>query len=139
LRASIVLTVVIMVAIGATILMLTDSIIVLFDVELGGRLFELADIWIKLLGCAMPIVGLYIAYVGLLQGSGSTSISLRINAFSTLLFQIPLSWFLGFVVDWGAFGVWLAFPVAFVLKAALATRAYHRGRWAEIGTFDDEG
>jgi multidrug resistance protein, MATE family len=137
LRASIFLTVGIMVAIGATILIWTETIVGLFDVELTGRLFELADVWIQLLGCAMPIVGLYIAYVGLLQGSGATWISLRINALSTLLFQIPLSGFLGFVVGWGPFGVWVAFPLAFVLKATLVTKAFQDGRWAKVGTFEE--
>jgi len=33
----------------------------------------------------------------------------------------------------GAFGVWLAFPVSFALKAALGYGFYRRGRWARLG------
>jgi len=46
---------------------------------------------------------------------------------------VPLSWFLGFVVGWGAFGIWVALPISFVVRMALCILAYRRGSWARAG------
>ena len=44
-----------------------------------------------------------------------------------------LSALLGFTFDMGALGIWVAFPLGFVLKAALGIVAYRRGHWARTG------
>ena len=59
--------------------------------------------------------------------------SLRINTWTTFLVQIPLCWVLGFPADLGAFGVWLAIPLAFGVKAVADHQAYTKGRWARVG------
>ena len=97
------------------------------------QLGVLAVDWIRVLGYGMPIIGVYVAFVGLLQGAGATRTSLRINALVTLILQIPLSAVLGFGGGMGAFGVWLAFPLSSVFKAGLGALAYRRGRWARVG------
>ena len=74
-----------------------------------------------------------VALVGLLQGAGATQTSLRINLIGTVLVQIPLGIFLAFGLDWGVFGVWVSFPMSFVVKAALSFGAYKRGKWAKVG------
>jgi len=102
-------------------------------VQLGTPLASYSIQWIRILGFGMPIVGVHIAYVGLFRGSGATNTSLGINAVTTAL-QIPGSWALGFLFGMGAWGVWAAFPISFVLKAALATVFYRRGGWAKTGT-----
>jgi Na+-driven multidrug efflux pump len=51
----------------------------------------------------------------------------------TVIIQVPLSWFLGFVVGWGAFGIWVALPISFVVRMVLGIFAYRRGRWAQVG------
>ena len=109
------------------------SIAGLFDAAPGSSLEGYAVEWMRLLGLGMPIVGTHIALVGLLQGAGATRISLRINVWATLAFQIPVSFILGFVFDLGATGVWLGFPLAFVVKAGLAYAAVKSDRWANVG------
>jgi len=133
LRASMGLCITSMSLLAIIIVTLAPSIVQIFDVSPASPLGLLSVEWIRLLGYGMPIVGAYIAFVGLLQGSGSTRTSLRINALTTLLFQIPLSAVLGFWLGMGAFGVWLAFPLAFVLKAIFGALAYRDGRWARVG------
>ncbi len=59
--------------------------------------------------------------------------SLRINTWVTLAMQIPASFLLGFPLGWGAFGVWLAFPASFFIKAGWAVIEYRRGEWAKTG------
>ena len=110
-----------------------EPIIALFDIDPAGPLGTYAQEWMLLLGWCMPAVGLYIAFSGLFRGSGATRISLRINALMTLLLQIPLSWFLGFTLGLGTFGVWLALPLSFVGKAILGAFYVSRGDWAKTG------
>ena len=82
----------------------------------------------------MPFVGIHIVLTGMLRGAGATNTSLLINVVGTVALQVPLSWFLGFVVGWGAFGVWVAAPISFVFRMLLGIIAYRRGRWARLGT-----
>src|SRR5690606_23672515 len=91
-----------------------------FDVVPGTPLEEHSVDWMRILGYTMLPASVNIALMGLLQGSGATKLSLRINILSTLLVQVPLSFIFGFVFGWGAIGVWLGFPVSAVAKAAFS-------------------
>lgn len=133
-RSAVLLCTAVMSTLAITFIAGVGPIIRIFDLTLEAGVGSFAVTWIRLLGYGMPIVGVYIAFVGMLQGAGATNVSLRINALATLAFQIPLSWLLGFPLGMGAFGVWLAFPLGFVLKAGLAWFAYRRGHWAKTGT-----
>jgi putative MATE family efflux protein len=132
-RASIVLCTVIMSTLAIAIVIAAPMIVGVFDVDPSSELGEYAIEWMRILGYGMPIVGVHIALVGLLQGAGATKTSLRINLIGTILFQIPLGVILGFWVGWGVFGVWISFPMSFVIKAALSSIAYKRGNWAKVG------
>ena len=133
LRASIRLCVGIMTVLGGVIILAGPWIIRVFDVDPSSNLGRLSLTWMDLLGYGMPIVGVYIAYVGLLQGAGATRVSLRINLMTTVGFQMPMSYLLGFPLGLGAWGVWAGFPLAFLIKVVLAHRAYQRGDWARVG------
>jgi Na+-driven multidrug efflux pump len=122
-----------MTTIAIVIVLLVHPIVALFDVRPGTPIGDLAVTWIRMLGYGMPAVGIHIAFVGMLQGSGSTRTSLAVNALATLLFQVPLSAILGFVFDLGAFGIWISFPLSFVVRALLCAVAYKRGTWAKLG------
>lgn len=131
-RASVLLCTGIMTTLAVTILSFAHPIVGIFDVPPDTPLAAYAVQWIRLLGFGMPIVGVHIAFTGMLRGAGATNTSLAINAVTTAL-QIPGSYALGFLAGWGAFGVWLAFPLSFVLKALLGFLAYRRGAWARTG------
>lgn len=133
LRSSVGLCTVIMSLLAVTIILLVEPIVTIFDVEQGGDLWTYSIMWIELLGYVMPVVGVYIAFVGLLQGAGFTNISLRINIIATVFFQIPLSYILGFTFGLGAWGVWVAFPLGFGIKAGLGYLAYRKGEWEHVG------
>jgi putative MATE family efflux protein len=89
--------------------------------------------WMYILGVAMIPAGANMAFIGLLQGSGATRISLRINFWSTIAIQVPLALVLAFVFHLDAFGVWLSFPIAFFAKAVLGYIAYKQEKWAVTG------
>ncbi len=104
-----------------------------FDLHPDSELASLTVLWMTILGYGMPIVGPWIAFVGMMQGSGFTMWSLRINAVATAI-QIPLSFVLGFTLGMGPAGIWVAFPLSFVLKAALGYAVWKRQKWAVTGT-----
>jgi len=132
-RASVAMCAVIMTTLGLAIIAAAHPIVRVFDVAPGTPLEAYSIEWMRLLGYCMPAVGVHIAFVGLLQGSGATNTSLGINFASTALFQVPLSAVLGFAANLGAFGVWLSFPLSFVVKAGLGWIAYKRAHWAKVG------
>lgn len=131
LRSSVALCFVVMGGMGTLIVLARDPILLLFDVHPGTPLAGYANEWILLLGACMPFVGLYIPCAGTFQGAGATRTSLRINAVATLLVQIPLSVVLG--MSMGTFGVWLGFPLSFVVKVLWGAAEIRRGAWARLG------
>ncbi|MCA9672474.1 MAG: MATE family efflux transporter [Myxococcales bacterium] len=110
-----------------------EPIVSAFDVAAGSRLEVLSVEWIRQLGLCMPLVGVYVSFIGALQGAGATMTGLYINVAVTLAFQLPLSWLLGFPLGFGVVGVWWAFPLSFVPKAVASWLAYRRGKWARVG------
>ena len=131
-RASVALCTAIMTAIAVVLVFGAAPVVRIFDIPTGTPLSDLAIEWMRILGAGMPIVGVHIALIGMLRGAGATNTSLRINIIGTAI-QIPLSWLLGFPLGMGPFGVWLAFPLSFVLKMLLGIAAYRRGDWARAG------
>jgi putative MATE family efflux protein len=124
----------IMSTLGIILIVLADPIVGVFGVDPASSLHEYSVQWMDLLGYSMPIVGIYIAFTGLLNGAGATMVSLRINAATTFVAQIPASYVLGFVVGLGAWGVWVAFPLTFGAKALWALIEYRREKWARVGS-----
>jgi len=132
-RGGVILSTVIMTVIGLGIVLGAEPIIAIFDVEPATELGRYSMLWMRVLGWGMPVVGVHIALIGMLRGAGATNTSLAINVVGTVIVQVPLSWFLGFVVGWGAFGIWVALPISFVVRMALCILAYRRGSWARAG------
>jgi putative MATE family efflux protein len=133
LRAAMKLTTAIMTTLSITIILLVFPITDLFAVPAGSPLQDYSVLWIRLLGYGMPIVAIHMAFVGLLQGAGATRTSLSINLAATFFFQIPLSYYLGFVAGFGVLGVWAPFPMSEGIKTLLDTLAYRKGDWAKSG------
>jgi len=132
-RGGVILSSVIMTVLGLAIVFGAEPIIAIFDVDPATELGRYSILWMRVLGWGMPVVGINIALVGMLRGAGATNTSLLINIVGTIAIQVPLSWFLGFVVGWGAFGIWVALPISFVARMGLGIVAYRHGGWARIG------
>lgn len=131
-RASVLLCTGIMTVLALIVVVFAHPLVAVFDVAPHSELGELAVTWMRILGLGMPLVGPHIAFIGCLQGSGSTYSSLGINLVGTLV-QVPLSLVLGFTLGMGVAGVWLAFPLSFLVKTSHGLVLYRRGRWARTG------
>jgi len=119
--------------IGLAIVFGAAPVISIFEVDPATELGRYSILWMQVLGWGMPVVGIHIALIGMLRGAGATNTSLMINIIGTVVIQVPLSWFLGFVMGWGAFGIWVAMPISFVVRMCLGVVAYRRGAWARAG------
>ncbi len=133
LRAAVAQCTAVMTVLALALIAGAAPIIQLFDIDPTSALGDYSLTWMRLLGFCMPVVGTYIAMVGLFQGAGATRLSLRINIVATLIFQIPMSYVLGFPMGLSTFGVWLAFPLAFVVKSGMGLMAYRKESWAQVG------
>src|SRR5207237_275440 len=75
--------------------------------------------WMRILGIAMLPAAFNMALMGMFMGAGATKTSLRINAWTTVVIQVPLGWVLGLWCELGPLGVGLSCALAFGAKAAL--------------------
>ncbi len=138
-RATIVQCLVIMCFFGVLFIVFAGPLVALFDAPPGSALELLSIEWILILGYGMPIYGFHVAWMAVLQGSGATGTSLRINIISTLALQLPIGWLLAFPFDLGVAAVWWSFNIGFALKAILEGMAYKAGGWAKTGVHVETG
>ncbi len=122
-----------MTALGIIFFFAAHPLVRIFDAEPGTPLETHAVEWMRVLGCTMLPSSVNLALMGLLQGSGATRQSLRINFWATLLLQIPLAYVLAFPLEMGALGVWLSFPANSALKSTWMYVVYKREKWAVTG------
>lgn len=132
-RSSMVLCAVIMWALAAILVVAAHPLVTIFNVQPDTPFEAYSVEWMRLLGLAMLPAAINIALVGMLQGSGATRKSLRINIVTTVLIQIPIAWVLGFACGLDEFGIWLSFPIAFVGKALGTYMIFRGGTWAVTG------
>lgn len=132
-RSSIALCTGMMTVLGLLIAVFAHPIARVFDVQPGTAFETYTMEWMKVLAAWMIPAGFHVALMGMLQGAGATRLSLRINIYTTLPLQIPLAWLLAFPLGLGALGVWLSFPLSFVVKALWEYVIFQQGRWAVTG------
>ena len=133
-RSSMFLCCLVMATLGFALIAGAYPIVGLFDIEAGTALESYSVQWMIVLGCCMPLVGIYAALFGTLQGAGATNTSLVINIIGTVFVLLPAAALLGFFLGLGVLGVWLGFLVNFIAKVLLAGAAYRRGSWAKLGS-----
>ena len=132
-NASLVLCAGIMTALGVIFIIAAHPLVRIFDVVPGTPLETYSVEWMQILGLTMLPASVNIALMGLLQGSGATKLSLRINIWSTILIQVPVSYLLGITLGWGAIGVWLGFPIGAAAKGVFNYVVFKQAKWAVTG------
>ncbi|HKE18843.1 MAG TPA: hypothetical protein VKB80_28405 [Kofleriaceae bacterium] len=105
----------------------------LFDVRRGSPLEDYGVRCLILGAVANVPFAIYLAFLGVMQGSGTTRTALLISTVSVFLVQIPVGLGLGFAAGLGATGVWWSLPAANLVRVAMALAAHHRGQWAATG------
>lgn len=62
--------------------------------------------------------GIQVTFVNALRGLGDVKKLMKYAFISYIVVSIPLSYIMGILLDWGALGVWMAFPVGLSTAAA---------------------
>ncbi|MEM1237279.1 MAG: MATE family efflux transporter [Pseudomonadota bacterium] len=63
--------------------------------------------------------GAQVIALGLLRGAKDTQVPMFMAAFSYWVVGMPVSWFMGIYLGWGAFGVWMGLAVGLALASLL--------------------
>lgn len=70
--------------------------------------------------------GIQCTFANALRGLGDVNMLIPYSFFAYIVVSLPLSYLMGVVLDWGALGVWMAYPVALSIAAILYLRRFLR-------------
>lgn len=79
-----------------------------------------------------PFMALSVTLAGGLQGAGDTRGTMWVIIIAMWLVRLPLAYFLGIIVNYGATGVWIAMVTSMGVQGILMTWRFHRGRWKQL-------
>ncbi len=79
-----------------------------------------------------PFIALNLAMTGALNGAGDTKATMRYAMLNIWVLRLPLAYFLGIVLNFGAAGIWWALNTGFFLQAVLSTRRFISKKWQKI-------
>jgi len=75
--------------------------------------------------------GLAMVGMGALNGVGQTRYTMVVSLLAAWVVMVPLGWWLGVWLGWGALGAWLGITAQVVVLAALMCGQFLRGEWAK--------
>jgi putative MATE family efflux protein len=93
---------------------------------------DLAAWYLRVVAVSEPPLAVIFTLAGGLQGAGDTRSPLYISIFGLWLFRIPLAYFLGVVLGWGAVGAWTAMTVDTFVRGGLYVYRFRMGKWKEV-------
>ncbi len=79
-----------------------------------------------------PVMAWGVILGGGLNGAGDTKVVMAIVAGSVWLIRIPLSYFLGVYLGFGAPGIWWSMNISIACQCILMTRRYFSKRWVQF-------
>lgn len=115
-------------SVGVIFFLLAEPIVTAFVPE-DPALIEAATRFVHFLTASFGFLGLQLTLNGIFQGSGNTTISMIFSIVSLWVFEFPLSYLLSKHTDLGELGLWIAFPIATAISAAISFTYFRMGRW----------
>lgn len=87
---------------------------------------------LQIIGAGYIFFGIGMVLTQALNGAGDTKTPTIINFICFWVLQVPLAYFLAYVLDLKSTGVFIAIPVAEVLIAAMSWYYFKKGKWKKI-------
>jgi len=78
---------------------------------------------------AEPLMALSVILGGCLQGAGDTRGTMRVIIAAMWFIRLPLAYFLGLLMHYGATGVWVAMVTSMSIQGIVMTHRFHKGQW----------
>jgi putative MATE family efflux protein len=88
-----------------------------------------ATLFVQIIAMSFGFVGVQQTINGAFAGSGNTMMSMSVTLISLWIFQFPIAFILSNYTSLKQIGIWIAFPVSYVLGAAMALALFYRGTW----------
>jgi MATE family multidrug resistance protein len=79
-----------------------------------------------------PFMALSLVLGGGLQGAGDTRGSMWVIIIGMWFIRLPLAFFLGLILAYGATGVWVAMVISMTSQGLLMARRFHKGGWKQL-------
>ena len=108
-------------------LLLADHIILFFSSEPDVQHYAVAAM--RIISAGYIFYGIGMVLSSAFNGAGDTRTPTWINLFGFWLLQVPLAWVLAHVAGWGAYGVFVAIPVAETAITIAYYFIFKKGRW----------
>lgn len=68
--------------------------------------------------------GIQVTFANALRGLGDVTKPIKYSFFAYIVISLPFSYFMGVVLDWGAFGIWMGYPFGLSTAAVLYLRRF---------------
>ncbi len=75
---------------------------------------------------------LQVIYMGCLRGAGDTLYTATASTISVTLIRTAVSWFCGYVLNWGIIGIWLGVLGDQISRYLFASIRFRQGKWTKI-------
>jgi len=121
---------IILTIIGIIIFLFAKQIIAIF---IPGELetIKTSALFIKIMALSFGFVGIQMSLNGLFRGSGNTITSMLLSIVSLWILRIPLAYLLSMHTHFAEVGIWMAFPAANIITAAIAMIWFSKGTWKQ--------
>ncbi|MFT6054052.1 MAG: putative MATE family efflux protein [Candidatus Endobugula sp.] len=85
--------------------------------------------FMKITALSFGFMGLQMALVGALRGSGNTIASMMFTIIGIWVIQFPLAWYLSNYTSLGYNGIWWSFPISYIVPALITLVWFKTGVW----------
>jgi putative MATE family efflux protein len=112
--------------------------LVAFFVPQDQEVIRGGTVFLRTMCLSWGFLGLQMSLSGVLRASGNMVQVMMLTIVSQWVLQFPLAWVLAEKSGMGARGIWLAFPVTYVVMSLVTMGFYARGDWKKRRLTDEE-
>ncbi|MEM9069251.1 MAG: MATE family efflux transporter [Myxococcota bacterium] len=129
-RAAVAMTIVMLAFYGLVFLVIPEVLLSAFSND--ANIIALGVPCMYIAAASAPFMGVGIVLSEALRGAGATREALVVTFVGGLVVRLGATWGFAFALDMGLLGVWLGSTADWIIRAALLTVVFRRGRWQQV-------
>jgi putative MATE family efflux protein len=118
----------ILTAMGAIVFLVAPHLVGFF-VPGDEKVIAEGAVFLRTIALSWGFLGMQLCMTGVLRASGNMVMTMVLTLVSQWVLQFPLAYVLSKHAGMGARGIWLAFPISYVLIALVTLGVYAKGDW----------